>query len=118
MTKIINLDSLTKPPLMVLEIEGVKHPLKPATVETFLENMKDLEELGIDASPAKEIEVAVRIFSRAFPSIGQEVIRALPIETIQELSKLAREVSGEVATEEKPPEAGKPGKSKKASSAR
>lgn len=98
MTKIINFDSLKKEPLVIIEIDGVKHPMVEATVETFLENMKAIEDLGLDASPRAEIEVGIGIITRAFPSLKEGQIRKWTLSQIQQLSEIARGVNGEIVT--------------------
>lgn len=98
MTKIINFDSLKKEPLVIIEIDGVKHPMVEATVETFLENMKAIEDLGINASPRAEIEVGIGIITRAFPSLKEEQVRKWTLSQIQQLSEIARGVNGEIVT--------------------
>lgn len=98
MTKIINFESLKKEPLVIIEIDGVKHPMQEATVETFLENMKAIEDLGIDANPRQEIEVGVGIIARAFPTLQESDIRKWTLSQIQQLSEIARGVNGEIVT--------------------
>lgn len=98
MTKIINLDSLKQEALIIIEVEGKRHEMKTASVDSFIENMKAIEGLGLNASPIQEIEVIIGIVARAFPTLDEKQIRSWPITTIQHLSEVARGVNGEIAT--------------------
>lgn len=98
-TKIINIGELKKEPLVTIVTEdGKKHSMVTASVETFIENMSAIEELGLNASPVKELEVIVGIVARAFPTLTEKEIRSWPIDVIQQLADTARGVNGEVAT--------------------
>lgn len=120
MTKVISIESFVKAPPVILTVGGKKHPMVPATVETFLTNMKELEDLALDASPSKELEVTVRVIQRAFPTLTEKQIKQWSLEQIQGIADMARGASGEVVTtdETKAAEAKKSGKSRKANSAR
>lgn len=116
-TKVINIASLRKPAAVVIETEdGVKHEMKTATVGTFLENLKDIEELGLDASPIKEAEMTIRAINRAFPTITREQIEAWDLDVIKQLYELIIGVNGEVASQDASAieEAKKTGKSRPA----
>jgi len=117
MTKIISLDSFIKEPVLVLEVEGVKHAMVPTTVETFLENMKDIEALSINATPVQELEITVRIILRAFPTLTEKQVKSWSLEQIQGIAEVARSVSGEVVSteEDKEPKKAKRSKAKSAS---
>jgi len=117
-TKIINIGDLKKEPLVTIVTEdGTKHSMITASVETFIENMTEIEKLGINASPVKELEVIVGIVARAFPTLSEKEIRSWPIDVIQQLSDTARGVNGEIATtdEDAAKEANSSGNARKAS---
>lgn len=97
-TKVIKLESLVRPTPLIIEIGGIKHPLVPATVDTYIENMKDIEALSLNASPIEELELAVRLIVRAFPSLTSAEIRSWSVDVIHQLAQIARGASGEVAT--------------------
>lgn len=101
MTKIINFDDLKKPAPVAIVIDGKKHDMKVASVDTFIANLKAIEGLGVAASPIQEIEVIVGIVHRAFPTLSEKQIRSWEITTIQALSDIARGVSGELVTDDK-----------------
>lgn len=99
MTKIINFDQLAKEPIVTLVIDGQKHDMVEATVETFIENMKAVQSLGLNADPVAEIEVGIGIITRAFPTLTEKQIRSWTLSQIQSLSELARGANGEVVTD-------------------
>lgn len=98
MTKIINLDTLKREPLVSIVVDGKRHDMQDATVETFIENMTALQNMSMNASPIEEIEVVLGIVLRAFPTLTDKQIRSWPLDTIRQLSEVARGVNGEVAT--------------------
>lgn len=101
MTKVINIASLRKPAAVVIETEdGKKHEMIPATVGTFIENLKDVEELGLDASPIKEAELTIRAIQRAFPTIDRKEIDGWDLNVIQSLYEMIITVNGEVASQD------------------
>lgn len=98
MTRVINLSQLAKEPDVVLDIDGVKHPMRPATVESFIENVKLIEALGTNASVVQEMEAMITIITRSFPSLTAEDVRGWPLEYLQSISDLARGQNGELVT--------------------
>ncbi|GAA4525525.1 hypothetical protein GCM10023174_10270 [Chelativorans composti] len=98
MTKVINLDTLAPAPALAIIVDGERHEMKEATVETFLENMRDIEALGVNASPVQEVETIIRIVSRAFPTLPVEKMRKWPLSTIQQLADMARGMNAEIGT--------------------
>lgn len=101
MTKVINIASLRKPAAVVIETEdGKKHEMVPATVGTFIENLKEIEELGLDASPIKEAEMTMRAINRAFPTLSRKEIEGWTIDVIQSLYEMILTVNGEVASKD------------------
>lgn len=101
MTKVINIASLRKPAAVVIETEdGKKHEMVPATVGTFIENLKEIEDLGLDASPIKEAELTIRAINRAFPTLKREEIETWTLDVIQSLYQMIISVNGEVASKD------------------
>jgi hypothetical protein len=101
MTKVINIASLRKPAAVVIETEdGKKHDMVPATVGTFIENLKEIEELGLDASPIKEAEMTLRAIQRAFPTLERSEIDKWTLDVIQSLYEMILTVNGEVASKD------------------
>ncbi|MBY3231880.1 hypothetical protein [Rhizobium laguerreae] len=101
MTKVINIASLRKPAAVVIETEdGKKHEMVPATVDTFLENLKDVETLGLDASPIQEAELTIRAIQRAFPTIDRKEIGGWDLDVIKSLYEMIITVNGEVVSQD------------------
>lgn len=96
MTTIINLDEITAPNAIEITLFGKSHKLQIATVDSFLENMKDLETLKVDATAEEQTNVGLRIIGRAFPSIDKGDLRKLNLYQLNKLRDLAREANDEV----------------------
>jgi hypothetical protein len=90
MTKVVNFEALQDEPPFILMIEGKEHPMKIASVSDFVENMKLIEKLGANSSVADEIEVSIKVISRAFPSLTEDAIRSWQVTTIDKLFRIAR----------------------------
>lgn len=117
MTKVINIASLRKPAAVVIETEdGKKHSMQAATVGSFIENLKDIEELGLDASPIKEAEMTIKVIQRAFPTLERTEIDLWTLDVIKNLYEMILTINGEVASTDPAAieEAKKTGKSKAA----
>jgi hypothetical protein len=99
MTKVINIAALRKPPAVKIETEdGKSHEMVPATVETFLENLKEIEDLGLDASPIKEAELTIRAIHRAFPTLTEKQIKGWTLDVLKTLYEMILGVNGEVVS--------------------
>lgn len=105
MTKYVNIDELVSPPPFGVVINGVKHDLKPATVKTFVENMKDIEALQFNSSVSTEIETSLRIIRRAFPTVPEELLMELEVEQLRAITNAALGINGEKVGVEQPGEA-------------
>lgn len=90
MAQIVNIDALVEEPPFILEIAGEQHPMKVFSVEDFLTNMKEIEKLGANPAFADELELAIRIIGRAFPTLGEEAIRKFQVSTIDKLFRISR----------------------------
>ena len=95
MAKLLDLDAVAAESEFVIKLNGTEHKLKPATVETFVANMKELEKLGVSASVAEELEVTIGIILRAFPTVTEAEVRALTMQQIKAISDFARTANGE-----------------------
>ena len=90
MAHIINIDALVEEPPFILEIGGVQHPMRVFSVDDFLVNMKEIEALGANPAFADELEVAIRIIGRAFPTLGEAEVRKFQVSTIDKLFRISR----------------------------
>lgn len=95
MTNYLDLDAVASEADFVLKLNGKEHKLKVATVNTFVANMKDLEALSLNATAAQELEVAVTIVKRAFPSIPEEELRELSVLQVKAIADYAMGANGE-----------------------
>ncbi|OWZ90348.1 hypothetical protein B9J07_27555 [Sinorhizobium sp. LM21] len=114
MTKVINIASLRKPAAVVIETEdGKKHEMVPASVAVFLENLKEVEALGLNASPVQEAELIVKVISRSFPTIDIETLNSWPLDIVRNLYVTVISANGEVVSQDEAviEEAKKTGKS-------
>lgn len=95
MTNYLDLDSVASEAEFVLKLNGREHKLKVATVNTFVQNMKDLEGLSMNATAGEELEVAVKIVQRAFPTIPEDELRELSVLQVKAISDYAMQANGE-----------------------
>lgn len=99
MTTVINLNEITKEPdVVIVTTDGERHEMKPATVQSFIDNVKMIEELGTNASVVEEMEAMIKIIIGAFPTIDDKEVRSWPLENLQSISDLARGQNGELVT--------------------
>ena len=96
MTTVINLDDLTSEPKVVIKIGTAEHAMKPLSVQDLIDNLKLVEEMGMNPGIPAEIEAGIKIITRAFPTLTEEQIRALPVEVLMQLVAIARGGDGEV----------------------
>mgnify|MGYP001073623960 CR=1 FL=1 len=95
MTQFVDLDSVVDESPLQLKLNGKIHLLKVADVETFLINLKEIEELPLDASPRQEIELYMRLIKRAFPTIEDTELRKLTMAQLKKVNEVAQGVSGQ-----------------------
>ena len=101
MTKVINIASLRKPAAVIVETEdGKKHEMVPASVATFLENLKEVEALGLNASPVQEAELIVKVIARSFPTISEAEIHSWPLDITRNLYVAVISANGEVVSQD------------------
>lgn len=114
MTKIINIASLRKPaPVTVVTEDGSKHEMVPASVAHFLENLRKVEALGLDASPLTEAELILDTIDRSFPTLERKEIESWPMDIVKNLYITVITANGEMVSDnpETLEEAKKTGKS-------
>lgn len=99
MTHVINIKDLaTKSPLTIVDTNEVRHEMKPATVQSFIDNVKMVEDMGTNVSAVDEMEAMIKIILVAFPTMSDEMIRSWPLEALEQISDLARGQGGEIVT--------------------
>ena len=76
MTKVLNLDDLETTIERELIIGGVTHKMKPFTVEAFINQMKEIEQIGDKEPTGSEMyATSVKMIQRAFPTLTDDVIK-------------------------------------------
>lgn len=72
MTKVLNIDAISNPELMSLVIKGVTHEMKAPSLNDFIANLKDIEELSeaeTQQNIGLQMAVIVRMIARAYPTL-------------------------------------------------
>ena len=100
MTKILNIDELINEAPMIVVIDGVEHKMKTATLEDFLQNMKDLEAMAAAPSIVAETEITVKMIARSLPTLTEEDILKWPMPAITRLFDIVREADPDTQVEE------------------
>ena len=78
MTKVLNLDELETSLEKVVVIKGVEYKMTPLSVEDFINQMKEIDEVGKqDLSAMEMYELSLRVILRAFPGLTSETLRSL-----------------------------------------
>lgn len=90
MTEVFNIDELATKPRLTIVVGGVRHEMKPMTVQTFIDNVTDFDKARTktETSPVEDVEMAVRIVARSFPSLAEAEIRALDFGQLAKLRDL------------------------------
>lgn len=95
MTKILNIDELVQEAPIAIVIDGQKHEMKVPTLQDFILNMKDLEAMAAAPNIVAETEGTIRMIARAFPTLAEERIQSFPMQAIEKLFAIIREVDPE-----------------------
>ncbi|MFA9261790.1 MAG: hypothetical protein ACEQSB_00320 [Undibacterium sp.] len=114
MTKLLDLDKVAPAVVMSLKLNGKTHKLKEIDVETFIENMKEIEQLSVGGSAVDEINMSIKIILRSFPTLTDKELRKLTLNQLTAISNYAR--SGGEDEAEKPAEGDTSGNAPEASS--
>ena len=104
MTKILNLDDLETTIEKSIEIKGVRYDMKPFSVEEFVDQMKEIEEVSQkDLSGAELYLISLGMIRRAFPGMTDDILKKMntfQIDAIYEFMKArTEEEAANVATE-------------------
>lgn len=95
MTSVINIDDLIdEKPLLVIKSKGVEHAARPTSVGDFLANLKAVEGLKVNSSQSEEIEVAMGVILRSFPTLTREEVEGWRIDAIQKIFQAVQSVDG------------------------
>lgn len=94
-TKFLDLDAVASNVDFSLKLNGKAHKLVEPSVDTFINNLKDVQSLSLSASPIEELEMSIKMILRSFPSIPEQELRDLRLTQIQAISDFARTAGGE-----------------------
>lgn len=98
MTQVINLDLLVDDAPIAVTVKGKTYKMQTPTLSNMVQNMKEIEALGMNPSMLTEIEASIRIIQRAFPDLKEGVLMELNLKQLTKLGDFARGASGEIAT--------------------
>lgn len=98
-TKLLDLDSISSNVDFALKLNGKEHKLVEPSVETFINNLKDVQSLALQADPAEELELSIKMIRRSFPTIPEKELRGLKLSQINAIADFARSSSGQVVEE-------------------
>ena len=101
MAKLLNLDEVTSSTEMSLKIGGIVYPLKELTVDDFLQNMKDIENLPTTATVEEEYNLTLKLICRVFPTLTRDILGKLTLAQLKSINEFARTANEE---DEKPGE--------------
>lgn len=98
---ILNLDEFETSIQKTVVLNGKRHAFAPFSVEDFINNLKEIDTYSKkDEIPVTEFfEHMIRMVTRAFPTIPEADVRALPMEKLKALSDFVKDQT-EVEAEE------------------
>jgi hypothetical protein len=113
----LDLDAVKPDETIVVKLGGNEHPLKPISIDDFIENTRTIQKLqaaGV-GDTSEETEIIIGMLQRAFPSMTRELIGTLDIARMRRLMEFAMEHNGtresqkeaDSAQQENPPRAGR-----------
>lgn len=99
-TKFLDLDAVKPETGFTLKLNGAKHDLVETDIETFIENSKDIERLGVTSSSTEELQLTIRMIKRAFPTILESELMKLKLSQLKAINDFALTANGEKAEEQ------------------
>jgi hypothetical protein len=91
--KILNLQKLTKAPDRELEIDGVKHPVHPLSVEGFIETTHEVQKIMESeggGTLADHIESSIKVILRSVPTLTRDQLVVYTPEALQTIFQFVR----------------------------
>lgn len=115
----LNLDEIESPETFVFTHKGKEHQLAEVSVQDFVDNAKAMQELSLKPSVSEEVELLLRILTKAFPTCPEAEFRAMEMSKLNALMEFANMKGGQSAAAKEleiakkavasnPPEAGQP----------
>ena len=96
---LLDLDAIETPVLLQVKLRGKIHELAPVTVDSFVSNIKLIQQVGRSGDVAEEIANVKKVLLAAFPTMTEEDLGALTLEQLRKLSDAAQEANGQKAGE-------------------
>lgn len=91
MTKILNLDKLSKGSDRALTINGVNYPVVAMSVENFIETTRTVEELSKgEATMADQITATVDLICRLVPTAPRDQLVKYELEMLNTIASFVR----------------------------
>lgn len=101
MTKILNIDELVQESPLTIHVDGEDHKMKIPTMEDFIKNLKDLEDLAAAPNMLAETEATIRMIARAFPTLTEDRVRQFPMPAVEQLFAIIREADPDAKVDDK-----------------
>lgn len=87
MSKVLNLDDLETSVAKQIVIDGKTYEMKPFTVESFIEQMKEVDELRKlkedGAAAIESVKLVVRAIVRAFPGVEEARLMKMEVSHLE-----------------------------------
>ncbi|MBA8881729.1 hypothetical protein [Phyllobacterium myrsinacearum] len=101
MTKYLNLDELSAEREFFIKLSGKDHLVQEPTVQDFLDNLKELEALPINASPTEELNLTIKQLLRSVPTLTDPQLRKLTFSQVKAIHDFVMTAGGQkIETEE------------------
>lgn len=82
-----------------IRLNGTDHSIVAPTVEIFLANIASVKGMSETPSVEEEMEVAVEVLLRSFPTVKKEEFYALGLEQLQALQNFAQDFAKDAPAE-------------------
>jgi len=101
MTKVnfLDLDAVASTVDFTIKIKGVEYKVEESSVDDFIANAKAVENMGMSASPADELELILSVLKRALPSCEEGVLRGLKLSQLNRIREFVMTANGELGEE-------------------
>lgn len=91
MTKILNLDKLSKNNGREITISGKTYPVQPMTVENFIETSRVIEKMTANGSTmADQISATVDVICRCVPTMPREMLMNYDVARLDTIATFVR----------------------------
>ena len=97
--KYLDLDSFGDASEFTVKLDGTEHKLAALTVDDFIFNTKLIQSLGTAPDIESELSAVVKMLTRAFPTMTEEMLRKLEIRKLNAILEFAHSNNGQRAGE-------------------